>query len=310
MQILIDDTDMGKPLSTYLKENGFSRALTVRLKKDPRGILVNGEHVTVRYVLQKGDLLSLAAEDREDEKNPYIEPVDLPVGIVLETPDYVVADKPAGMPTIPTHGHRDDTLANALAFRYRDENFIFRAVNRLDRDTSGLVLVARTRLAATFLYAQMEQKNVHKEYLAILSGSLPEDRGEIRSYIRRKGDSIIERVSLDHPENGAQYAHTVYETIAAKDGITVVKASPVTGRTHQLRVHFASLGAPIAADTLYGKADPDLSRQALEAFSLSFPDPKTKETVVCKAPVADDLKLYLQKKGLYEQTEEFLDKNP
>lgn len=310
MEICIGDNDHGKPLSAYLKENGFSRALTVRLKKDPRGILVNGEHVTVRYVLKKDDLLILAAEDRADEMNPYIEPVDLPVGIVLETPDYVVVDKPAGMPTIPTHGHRDDTLANALAYRYRSENFVFRAINRLDRDTSGLVLVARTRLAANFLCKEMEKGHIRKEYLAILAGRLPQKSSEIESYIRRKGDSIIERVSVDHPEEGAQYAHTVYETIASENGITVVKASPVTGRTHQLRVHFGSLGAPIVADTLYGTADPDLDRQALEAFSLSFPDPKTKETVVIKAEIADDLKLYLQKKGLYEQTEKYLSQNP
>ncbi len=155
MDIKICEKYDGKSVLSYLKENGFSHALISRMKRVDNGITLNGCHVTVRAILKKDDILSLSYEDEENDVNLHIEPIKLDIDIVYEDDDLVVVNKPFGMPTIPSHNHQNDTLANALTYRYQGQSFVFRCVNRLDRNTSGLVLVARDRHAATELYRQM-----------------------------------------------------------------------------------------------------------------------------------------------------------
>ena len=295
MEIRISEKYDGKTVLSYLKDNGFSHALISRMKRVPNGIMRNGEHVTVRAVLCVGDILSLSYEDNTEDVNLHIEPTPLDIDVVYEDNDLVVVNKPFGMPTIPSHNHQGDTLANALTYRYRDQNFVFRAINRLDKNTSGLVLVARDAHAATELYRQMQAKQIQKSYTAILYGKLAPPSGEIISYIKRERESIIKRINLESFEEGAQLAHTTYETQRVIEGskgvFSIVSASPLTGRTHQLRVHFASLGNPICADDLYGKENEFLSiqRQALHAHALEFIHPTTKEKVVFTADLPADM---------------------
>ena len=295
MEIRISEKYDGKTVLSYLKDNGFSHALISRMKRVPNGIMRNGEHVTVRAVLCVGDILSLSYEDNTEDVNLHIEPTPLDIDVVYEDNDLVVVNKPFGMPTIPSHNHQGDTLANTLTYRYRDQSFVFRAINRLDKNTSGLVLVARDAHAATELYRQMQAKQIQKSYIAILYGKLDPPSGEIISYIKRERESIIKRINLENFEEGAQLAHTTYETqriIEGSKGVfSVVSASPLTGRTHQLRVHFASLGNPICADDLYGKENEFLSiqRQALHAHALEFIHPTTKEKVVFTADLPADM---------------------
>jgi len=295
MEIRISEKYDGKTVLSYLKDNGFSHTLISRMKRVPNGIMRNGEHVTVRAILCVGDVLSLSYEDNSDDVNLHIEPTPLDIDVVYEDEDLVVVNKPFGMPTIPSHNHQGDTLANALAYRYRDQNFVFRTVNRLDKNTSGLVLVARDPHAATELYRQMQAKLIKKSYTAILYGRIDPPNGEIRSYIKRERESIIKRINLENFEEGAQFAHTTYKTqrvIEGSKGIfSMVSASPLTGRTHQLRVHFAGMGNPICADDLYGRDNEFVSigRQALHASTLEFIHPTTKENVFFTADLPADM---------------------
>lgn len=252
------------------------------------GILLNGKRVTVRAVLREGDVLELNTSGGEEGSG--IAPCELPLSVAYEDDDLVVPDKPPFMPTHPSHGHYDDTVANALAFRYRelDEPYVFRPVNRLDRNTSGLLIIARNRIAAGRLSDSMAKKKIRKEYVAVLDGCLESDAGVIETYMRRTRESIIVR-EVCEKEDGADLAITRYRVLAKNGRNTVVLAEPVTGRTHQLRVHFASLGCPIVGDDLYGAGSDDIARHALHAAHLVFPHPADGRTVELFSPLQEDM---------------------
>lgn len=274
------------------KETRVSSGLLKHLKFSDDGILVNGARVTVRYVLRRGDLLSLATEDTyvSAEDGGRIEPVDLPVGIAYEDDDCVVPCKSADMPTHPSHNHYRDTVANALAYRYEKAGipFVFRPVNRLDRNTSGLLLVARNRIAAGVLSRAMADGRIKKEYIALLCGVPPQREGEIETYMRRTAESIIVRETCGEGEGG-DYALTRYRVLCERDGYSIVCATPVTGRTHQLRVHFASIGCAILGDDMYGEPSALIPRHALHSASITFPRVCDGETVTITAPLPEDM---------------------
>ncbi len=195
MNIEITSAYDGVSVRDYLfRVLGYSVAAVKRVKYRDGGILVNGESVTVRRILREGDTLTLAVEDREEDENIYTVPVDIPVDVVYEDDFITVVNKPPFMPAHPSLGHKDDTLANALAHRYRDKPYVFRPVNRLDRDTSGLMLVARDKVSAGKLYASMMRKEIKKEYTAVLSGTPEAPSGTIETYMCREGDSIVKRM--------------------------------------------------------------------------------------------------------------------
>ena len=289
MDIIIDESNAGKTIRTLLRgDMGYSSAMLKKLKFSPGGILVNGEFRTVRYELKEGDVLSLASEDTEEDVSPYIIPIELPIGIVYSDEHLTVVNKPPFMPSHPSFGHRDDTVANALAFIKRPDPYVFRPVNRLDRDTSGAMIVANSRLAAYTLYRSMVGGDIGKKYIAILDGIMSEKEGIIETYLRRCGDSIIKREVCGENEGGKKSV-TRYKVLYEANGHSIVKASPETGRTHQLRVHFAHSGAPITGDDLYGSASPNISRQALHAYELTFPHPQTKEIMTVFADIPEDI---------------------
>jgi len=276
-------------LDVIKKELGLSGSTLRHLKFLEDGIMLNGERVTVRRPVHEGDLLSLATDDAEPQEN--LLPVDLPLSVVYEDADVVVPDKPADMPTHPSHNHHGDTVANALAFRYREMGipFVFRPVNRLDRNTSGLLLIARNRPAAATLSAAMREGRIQKQYLAVLDGIPASTEGIIETYIRRTAESIIVRENCAEGEGGDR-AVTHYRVLAAENGHAVVLASPITGRTHQLRVHFAGLGCPIVGDDMYGTPSPHIGRHALHAYRLTFPKPSDGEPITLCAPLHDDMR--------------------
>ena len=293
-------------LSVIKKELGLSGSTLRHLKFRENGILLNGERVTVRRIVHEGDLLSLATDDAEPQEN--LLPVPLPLTIVYEDEDVVVPDKPADMPTHPSHNHHEDTVANALAYRYRERGipFVFRPVNRLDRNTSGLVLIARNRPAAGRLSAAMREGSIQKQYLAILDGVPAEQEGVIETYIRRTAESIIVRENCNEGEGG-DHAVTHYRVLASENGHALVLASPITGRTHQLRVHFAGLGCPITGDDMYGTPSPHIARHALHAYRLTFPRPSDGEPVTLRAPLHDDMQALLSLFFTNANPIEFLD---
>ncbi len=292
MDYIISSGFRGKTVSDYLKKTlALSRAEIVRLKSRERGILLNGVRVTVRAVLSEGDVLSLDRADSAEEENRLLIPVCLPLEILYEDEDMIAVNKPCGMPTHPSRGHREDTLANALAFYFAEQRrpFIFRAVNRLDRDTSGVVLVAKNRFAAFRLSEEIASGRTQKEYLAVADGLLSEG-GRITAAIRRRQESIIERVVC--PEGEGQYAETVYLPIASDGAMTLLRVFPVTGRTHQIRVHLAHIGHPICGDTLYGPPEgcSAIGRQALHCAGLTVCRVSDGEPISLTAPLHDDFR--------------------
>ncbi len=297
MEHIIGAEEAGKTVLEIVKQElHLSGSLLRHLKFSEGGITVDGRPVTVRYRLSRGECLSLAVEDRVSGETAV--PVELPLSVIYEDNDVVVPNKPAHMPTHPSCGHREDTVANALAFRYAGQGipFVFRPVNRLDRNTSGLLLIARHRIAAARLGRAMQQGEIRKTYLAILQGELPEASGTIQTYMRRTAQSVILRENCEAGQGGAP-ALTRYRVIQTNNGHTLVRCAPLTGRTHQLRVHFAGLGCPILGDDLYGEPSERIGRHALHSATLSFPAPSDGRLVSLAAPLPEDMTLALEALG-------------
>lgn len=277
MKITVPAEFDGRILRSYLKNTlGLSSKTLAHLKTLPNGIVVNSSRVTVRYVLHAGDALELADTDTESSEN--VTPAPLPLSVLYENEHLIVLDKPPFMPTHPSHGHTDDTLANALAYRYEKEGlpFIFRPLGRLDRNTSGVVIAGKTRAASGALGNALLRGEVKKRYVALLRGSLCEGDGihTIEVPIRRAEDSIIIRTACNMDEAGAEYALTNYRVLLSNKDYSLVLCEPKTGRTHQLRVHFSHIGHPIVGDDIYGGDDQGLiSRHALHAVSVTVPMP-------------------------------------
>ena len=285
----ISAEENGKTVKEILRYRvGLSLAFTKKLKFIENGIMLNGEKVTVRKTVKEGDILFLATEDAEEKS--VLTPVNIPLDILYEDEYIVLPNKSANMPTHPSHNHRGDTLADALAYKYQEEGipFVFRAISRLDRNTSGVLLIAKDRISASRLSNSMKSGNISKKYIAILDGELENAEGTIDTYIKREAESIIFR-KVCNADEGGDRAITKYKVLAKKNRYSLVLAFPITGRTHQLRVHFSHIGAPILGDDMYGSESPLISRHALHAHSLSFIHPQTqKELTVC-APPSDDI---------------------
>ena len=297
MTYIAGDSDAGRSVKDILerKMNVSARMLAL-LKRREDGITVNGKRVTVRFVLSVGDRLVLSLG--EEKVNDGVVPVDIPLDIIFENDDMVVVNKPPYMPTHQSHGHTDDTLANALAFRYRDGGaFIFRAVNRLDRNTSGTVLVARNKYSSGILCSLMKERKIKKTYYAILDGIPDEDSGVIDTYIRRREQSIIFRCVCSAEDEGAERAITEYRVIGKGKAHSLVRFVPHTGRTHQLRVHSAYLGCPIMGDGLYGAESDMISRHALHAAEMIIPNSNEEEITFC-APMPQDMSELIRDLGI------------
>ena len=298
MDIIIDNNYEGMLIREVLKNKlGYSVNLIKKLKFSPDGIRVNGEWVTVRYTLKHGDVLSLAVEDKEEDVSPYIIPADLPLEVIYED-EYVTAiNKPYNMPSHPSLGHQLDTAANALAHRYRDRVYVFRPVNRLDRDTSGCMLTSNTRDASYKMYLAMTGGEIQKSYLAVLDGIPASDEGVLESYMHRKPDSIIEREETTPDAPDAKPAVTTYRVLAKSGTHSIVLASPITGRTHQIRVQFAGIGCPVTGDSLYGTESPWIERHALHSWRTEFPHPMTGERIPVTAPIPADMRALMDALG-------------
>lgn len=312
MQFIIPPSYHARPLRTYLQQElRLSSRLISALKRDPRGIMLNHTPVTVRQLLSVGDTLQLAIEAATLSSSRAIPPANLscPPTILYEDRDVTLCAKPAGMPTHPSHGHQTDTLANALAARAPDDvPFIFHPITRLDRNTSGVVLIARHPLSAQRLTDAMIAGDIHKTYLALVQGIPERPRGDIITGIRRRENSIITREATPPDAPNADYAHTRYQVLfplpfpspsqtksTFPRFLSLVCAQPLTGRTHQLRVHFAHLGTPILGDDLYGDGNVALGmkRHALHALALTFPHPATMVPMTLRAPLPADMRAYL-----------------
>ena len=255
----------------------MSDKLVTDLKKDDY-IKLNGKHCTVRNLLKINDVVSI--EIPETETSDII-PKSGKLDILFEDEDIIAINKPANMPTHPTRYHIDDTLANIVC-AYLGENFVFRAVNRLDKDTTGVVLIAKNRYSADILNRQIRNRTINKQYTAICNGEI-NCEGTIEANIIKENPKGIKRIIS--PDG--QYAKTIYSPIKTENGYTLVKLCPETGRTHQLRVHMSHIGRSLYGDYIYG-TEIDGKRTMLHCEELGFTHPTTKKQVCIKAPLPDD----------------------
>lgn len=272
----IDSHSEGLRVEQFLRRKGYSAQNLSTIKRMPESILVNGVHYYMKQTLKAGDRLLVRIQETESSRN--IPPVCAPLSVVYEDEDLIVINKPAGMPIHPSLNNYTNSLANALAWYYQQQGkpFIFRCCNRLDRDTSGLTVVAKHLVSGNILSTMTKKKEVRREYLAVVRGHIVPESGTISAPLARKGGTIIERVvDFDRGEPAVTHYHLIQEA----NGHSLVALQLETGRTHQIRIHLKHLGFPLVGDYLYNPDMEYISRQALHSFRLSFPHPITGEAM-------------------------------
>lgn len=271
---IISAEHSGINIENYLmKKNNFSRRLITRLKRQENGIMLNGKHARTIDKLSENDVLTVEFYDEKQlESNNALN-----VPIIYEDDDVIVFDKPVNMPVHPSIKHQGDTLGNF--FSAHCPGLSFRPINRLDRDTSGLCVCAKNAHSANLL-----QKSIEKTYFAVVCGVIKEN-GTIDAPIAREKDSIILRTVR---EDG-QKAVTHYQSLKYNAKYSLLKVNLETGRTHQIRVHMAHIGFPLAGDNLYGGDMSDISCQALHCGEINFIHHVTKEKVFLESPIRDDM---------------------
>lgn len=253
--------------------------------KNAQKIFINGEKVSVRASLKAGDLVEVNLDFLENNSN--IVPTKMKLDILLEDETMLIINKPAGVPVHPSMDHFEDSLSNGIRF-YFDEIDLkrkIRPVNRLDKDTSGIVIFAKNEYVQECLVKQMKKNTFVKEYIAVCSGSFDCKAGTIDAPIARKEDSIIERCVSEAGDK----AVTHYEVLKNVNNYSVVKCILETGRTHQIRVHLAHIGHPLLGDTLYGTSSPLISRQALHAYKVKFIHPISLKSIELTAKIPNDI---------------------
>lgn len=259
-------------ISDYMKSRlGFSTSLITKVKYG--GVSQNGEVVTMRARVKNGDKIEISFPEETSEN---VVPMDIPLDILYEDGHILAVNKPSDMPTHPSRSNHLPTLANAVA-HYLGEPFVFRAVNRLDRGTSGIVVIAKNPLSAAILGRYMKERRFKKKYLALISGIPEIKEGVIDAPIVRETEGNIKRVVREDGKR-AITEYRVIETLA--DGNSLCEIILHTGRTHQIRVHMAHIGHALVGDFLYGRERE--GGYSLVCSEISFPHPMTKENVTIK----------------------------
>ena len=250
-------------------------------------ITKNGNIVDTRDSVEYNDIIKVNLDFEEKSENIVSTPIKL--DIVFEDESFLILNKPAGIAVHPSILHYKDTLSNGVKFYFESIGLQrkIRPVNRLDFDTSGLILFAKNEYVQECLIQQMASGTFQKEYIAIVSGNFTNKTGTINLPIARKDNSIIERCISD---NG-QEAITDYTILKQFDGYSVINCSLKTGRTHQIRVHMSAIGHPLLGDTLYGIASPLINRQALHSYKICFIHPISNKLLEFYCDLPDDMKI-------------------
>jgi 23S rRNA pseudouridine1911/1915/1917 synthase len=266
---IIKPEESGITIKDYLRKKSFSHALISNLKKYDDGIMVNGIRKYTDHHLVSDDKLIVCI--REKPTVSRIMATELMLNVLYEDEDLMVVDKQAGIPIHPSRLNNTETLANAVANYLSDKGMdpVFHCINRLDKDTSGLTIIAKNMYAASLLSEMIRIRTIKREYLAICEGVFAERHGTICAPITRNGTSMIRYVDN---ENG-EYAETDYQVVGEGNGLSLVRLTLKTGKTHQIRVHMKYIGHPLIGDTLYNPGNTIMKRQALHAHKLMFTHP-------------------------------------
>lgn len=265
----------------------FSGRLSRKLERTGK-ILLNGKAVKLNKSIFAGDELSIEFDEEEDRYAA----VDIPINIIYEDDDLLVVDKPPHIVVHPTKSHQDNTIANGIAYYYKKNDIKrkVRFVNRLDMDTSGIVIIAKNPYAHNQLAAQMKSNKVEKYYYAVVEGLLKEDEGVIDAPIARLNPEDIIRVV--HPSG--KECVTEFKKEETFKNMTLLRLKLVTGRTHQIRVHLKYIGHPLIGDSLYGEKSLLIDRQALHCYEMRFKHPLTNEDMIITCPLPEDMNLRIQ----------------
>lgn len=269
-------------------ELDFSTRLTRKLTKGGF-VTVNGKLGWSSDSLKEGDRIEIILETNDTQD---IEPEDIDIDVKFEDEDLLIVNKPPFMVVHPTKSHQSGTLANGVTnyFRKTNQNCIVRLINRLDRDTSGLVVIAKSQFAHQAMAKKLDANEIEKYYIAIVEGRL-EGEGTINLPIGRPSEESIKREVM---EDG-QRAVTHYKVLSSSDSMSSLLVKLETGRTHQIRVHLSHIGHPIVGDTLYGTESEGINRQALHAHRLCFKKIRKDEEVDVIAEVPEDMKGLIEK---------------
>lgn len=274
----------------------MSDKLIVKLKNKQK-IFLNGKTTYITQHISDEDIIEFNLEYDEESEN--IIPTKLELDIIFEDDCFLIVNKPSNTPVHPSINHYTDSLANGVKY-YFDSihlNKKIRPVNRLDKDTSGLVVFAKNEYIQENLIKQMKTNDFNKEYIAVLNGKLPEQEGIINLPISRKEESIIEReVNFEK----GQEAITYYKVLFEEGDLSLVKFKLKTGRTHQIRVHSKYMNAPILGDTLYDKKSNLINRQALHAFKIEFIHPILKNKMSFETPIPKDIQNIFSNHNYFE----------
>lgn len=287
-------------LKTFLKQKGISRRLLARIKYDGGTLLVNDIEQTVRFLVTQNDIITVITPDEVGQDN--VIPIDMPIDILFEDDHYLIVNKPALTASIPSYLHPKYSMANRVKGYYVKKQYpnqVIHVVTRLDRDTTGVMLFAKHKLAHALLDEQLRLGLVDKRYIALAQHSnRMQKEGIIELPIERDPHSIVTRqIAID--DNGqwkasGKYAKTQYWEISEFKTGKQYFIKLHTGRTHQIRVHFNYMGASLIGDSLYnGRMDTPLQRQALHCQQISFYHAFLNDTVCVQAPLPQDMQLLL-----------------
>lgn len=270
----------------YMKENLNLSGRFIRGSAMDRRLRVNGKEVKLNYKLQEDDVIEVTVNAEESQN---IEGEDLNIKVIYEDDDLLIVDKPPFMVVHPTKSHPMGTLANGVIhhFRSNNDNSIVRLVSRLDRDTSGLIMIAKNQFSHMNLAKSMDKNLIKKSYLAIIHGNLDNQEGTIDLPIGRPTDETIKRAVLEDGQRSITH-YKIKESY--KEG-ALVELVLETGRTHQIRVHLSYVGCPIYGEQLYSDFNDEelISRQALHAYALTLPHPRSGEILNFESTLPEDM---------------------
>lgn len=272
-----------KTVKVIMSENlNFSKRLSKKLELSDR-LFLNGKVTRLNKSVFTGDILTIEFDEEEDEYDA----INIPIDIVYEDNDLLVVNKPPYIVVHPTKSHQNNTIANGVAFYFKQKNIKrkVRLVNRLDMNTSGIVIIAKHPYAHNELANQMKSNTVDKYYFAIVEGIIENDMGTINEPIARLNPEDILRV-VHHSGKECITHYTVEKRF---NNMTLVKLKLETGRTHQIRVHMKHIGHPILGDTLYGRESKLIERQALHCYEMKFLQPLTNEELIITCPLPEDM---------------------
>ena len=286
IEYIISENTSPVTILDFLKREGFSRHILSSMKNASDTIILNGERGFGRSVLKPQDHLVITVPETESGEN--IIRTKMEIKILYEDEDILVINKPADMPVHPSAGNYENTLANGIAWYFyeKGEDFVYRCINRLDRDTTGALILAKNPLSAAILSVQMRNRQICRTYLALVDGVLPES-GNVDAPIARMDGSVITReVNFQNGES----AVTHYERLAVGKDYSLAELHLETGRTHQIRVHMKYIGCPLPGDFLYCPDYRFIDRQPLHSTYLRFSHPVTGEKLEFSASLPEDMR--------------------